>query len=236
MTGFELAFTSALIFGTIAAALCAIVLTLRSAARKLDDTGRQTARWAAAVVIGWAAFAISFGAVFGLDFWILPPMVAAPLILGGIFSFSARGRQLLGAIELHHLIAIQIYRIAGFIFLYLYFGPGVLTRGFALNAGTGDVLTGLLAAPVAWLAWKKARGHEIAVVAWCLFGIGDLINAGLSSRIYGPASLVDFPINTVPLFLGPPLGILLHIYALRILWLRRQPAPAAAREAIGPAR
>ena len=69
MTGFDLAFTSALIFGTIAAALCAIVLTLRSAARKLNDTGRQTARWAAAVVIGWAAFAISFGAVFGLDFW-----------------------------------------------------------------------------------------------------------------------------------------------------------------------
>jgi hypothetical protein len=223
MTGFDLAFTSAVIFGTIIAALWGLLLMLRSAAQKLDDTGRQTARWAAAALIGWAAFAISFGAVFGMNFWKLPPMVAAPLILGSIFSYSARGRQLLGAIDLHHIVAIQVYRIAGFIFLYLYFGPGILTRGFALNAGTGDVLTGLLAAPVAWLAWKKVRGYQFVVAAWCLFGIGDLINAGLSARLYGPASLVDFPINTVPLFLGPPLGILLHIYALRILWLKRQP-------------
>jgi hypothetical protein len=230
MTGFELAFTSAMIFGTIIAALWGLLLILRSAAHKLDDTGRQTARWAAAVLLGWAAIAIGFGAVFGMSFLSLPPMAAAPLILGSIFSFSARGRQLLGAIDLHHIIAIQIYRIAGVIFLYLYFGPGVLTRGFALNAGTGDVLTGLMAAPVAWLAWKKVRGYPVVVVAWCLFGIGDLINAGLSSRLYGPASLVDFPINTVPLFLGPPLGILLHIYALRILWLKRRAALVAAPE------
>jgi hypothetical protein len=218
MTGFDLGFTSVVIFGTIILALWAILLVLRRAARKLDDTGKQTARWAAGVLIGWAVFAVGFGAVLGMNFFKLPFMVAIPLILGSIFTYTARGKQLLGAIELHHIIAIQIYRIAGFIFLYLYYVPGVLTRGFALNAGTGDVVTGILAAPVAWLAWKRVRGYQYFVVAWCAFGIGDLINAGASARLYGPASLVDFPINTVPLFLGPPLGILLHIFVLRILW------------------
>lgn len=230
MTGFDTAFTSAVIFGTIVVTLWVLFLMLRGAAHKLDDRGKQTARWAAAALLGWAVFAIGFGAVFGLNFLKLPPMVAAPLILGLVFSFSSRGKQLLSAIELHHIIAIQIYRMAGFIFLYLYYVPGTLTRGFALNAGIGDVLTGLLALPVAWLAWKRVRGYQLAVVAWCLFGIGDLVNAGLSARLYGPASLGDFPVNTVPLFLGPPLGILLHLYALRILWLKHRTALGSPSE------
>jgi hypothetical protein len=232
MTSLQLAFTSIVIFGTIILTLCAIILALRSAAKRLDAPGRQTARRAEAVLIGWAVFAVGFGAVFGMNFNKLPPMVAAPLIVGTIFSYTARGKQLLSAVKLHHIIAIQVYRIAGFIFLYLYYEAGVLTRGFALHAGWGDVSTGVLALPVAWLTWKKVQGYQHVVVAWCILGIGDLINAGASARIYGPALLVDFPVNTIPLFLGPPLGILLHILALRILWLKhRAPLVSTAKHA-----
>jgi hypothetical protein len=219
MTSLQLAFSSIVIFGTIIMTLCAIILALRSAAIRLDEPGRQTARRAEAVLIGWAVFAVGFGAVFGMNFNKLPPMVAAPLIVGTIFSYTARGKQLLSAVKLHHIIAIQVYRIAGFIFLYLYYEAGVLTRGFALHAGWGDVLTGMLALPVAWLVWRKVQGYQYFVVAWCILGTGDLINAGASAR---PALLVDFPVNTIPLFLGPPLGILLHILALRILWLKHR--------------
>ncbi|MGL4488404.1 MAG: hypothetical protein ACRCU5_03045 [Rhizobiaceae bacterium] len=222
MTGFDLAFTTLIVFGTMIAAVGAVLWVLRRAKRELDDAGKQTARWASFVLVAWAAFAVGFGAIIGLSFGILPFMVAAPLILGTAFSFTVRGKQLLSKIELHHIIVIQTYRFAGFIFLYLYYVPGVLTRGFALNAGIGDMLTGILAAPVAWLVWKKVQGYQYYAVAWCALGIGDLILAGASARIYGPASLGDFPINTVPLFLGPPLGILLHIFVLRILWLKHR--------------
>jgi hypothetical protein len=222
MTGFVLTVTTTLVFGTIVLAILGILWTLREATRDLNPRGQQTARWAVRILIGWAVFAIGFAATVGLSFGILPLMVGVPLILGTIFSFTARGKELLSAVKLHHIIAIQIYRIAGFIFLYLYYETGLLTRGFALNAGWGDVLTGVLAAPVAWLVWKQVRGYQYYAIAWCILGIGDLINAGVSSRLYGPASLVDFPINTVPLFLGPPLGILLHIFALRIVWLQHR--------------
>ena len=221
MTGFDLAFTSIAVFGTVVAVLLAMIWILQKAAQKLDDDGKRTARLVSLTLVGWAAFSISYGALVGMSFLTLPILAGVPVLTGSLLSFTDRGKQLLSAIDLHHIVALQSYRLAGFIFLYLYYVPGILTRGFALNAGVGDMLTGILALPVAWLTWKKIRGYEYFVVAWCLFGSSDLINAGISSRLYGPASLVEFPINVVPLFLGPPLGILLHLCALRILWLNR---------------
>ena len=46
--------------------------------------------------------------------------------------------------------------------------------------------------------------------------------APTSAQLYGAERLVDFPINTVALFLGPPLGILLHIFVLRAWWLQKR--------------
>lgn len=229
MTGFDLAFTSIIVFGTTVGVLLGMIWILQKAAQKLDDDGKRTARFVSFILIGWAAFSISYGAFVGMTFLTLPFLAGVPILTGSLLSFTNRGKQLLSAIDLHHIIALQSYRIAGFIFLYLYYVPGTLTRGFALNAGIGDMLTGLLAVPVAWLVRKKIKGYEYFVVAWCLFGAGDLINAGISARLYGPAQLVDFPINAVPLYLGPPLGILLHICTLRILWLKsKQPLVLAS--------
>ena len=61
----------------------------------------------------------------------------------------------------------------------------------------------------------------IALILWSIFGIGDLIVAPASAFIYGGDGLENFPISIIPLFFGPPFGILIHIVTMRNFWLKR---------------
>ena len=54
-------------------------------------------------------------------------------------------------------------------------------------------------------------------VAWNLFGTLDLIVASATALYFEARVLSIYPLNLVPLFIGPPLGILTHIYSLRNL-------------------
>jgi len=145
-----------------------------------------------------------------------------PIIGGTILSFHPHIANLIKQIPTHWLIYLQTYRVAGGIFIFPHMTEGILTQGFAINAGIGDVLTGVLAIPVAWLVLKHGINHSKkyawAFYAWTALGILDLIVAFGSAAYFGFA--VDgvqplFPITTIPLFFGPPLGILLHIITVR---------------------
>ena len=107
----------------------------------------------------------------------------------------------------------------GAIFLLYYFQDGLLSRGSAFNAGFGDVLTRLLALPVAGAAKRRVRHHREFALAWNLFGILDLIVAPASAVYFGAKGQGAYPLLLIPLFLGPPLGTLLHICSLRNLAL-----------------
>ena len=54
-------------------------------------------------------------------------------------------------------------------------------------------------------------------VAWNLFGTLDLIVAPATALYFEARVLSIYPLNLVPLFLGPPIGILTHVYSLRNL-------------------
>ena len=56
---------------------------------------------------------------------------------------------------------------------------------------------------------------------WNYFGILDLVVATMTAVLSHSTNVGRFPIVIVPLFLGPPLGILTHIYSLRNLSLTR---------------
>ncbi len=73
----------------------------------------------------------------------LPLMIGAPLLL-----LSKRVGQLLDAMPTTWLVALQLYRVFGSQWL-AYWLRGLLPVLWALPAGTGDVLTGLFAVPVA---------------------------------------------------------------------------------------
>ena len=172
----------------------------------------------------WFAAALATSTAGLISFTLVLPFAFIPIVGGTLLSFTPQLRDLIREIPTRWLIALQLYRVAGGLFIFPYLIEGVLTRGFALNAGIGDIITGVFALPIAWLVFRNGKRSKWLFIAWSAFGILDLIVAPLSAAYFGFA--VDgvqpsFPITTIPLFFGPPFGILIHILTLRNFRLRQ---------------
>ena len=163
----------------------------------------------------------------------LPVVIGAPLLL-----LSKRVGQLLDAMPAPWLVALQLYRVFGSVFLAAALG-GALPGLFGFPAGIGDVLTGLFALPAASaVASGTAEGRNAAII-WNVFGLADLavaVTLGLITSP-GPLQLIVSNVPTIgagayPTVLTPafavPSSILLHALSLRQL-MRRSRAEAARR-------
>jgi hypothetical protein len=160
----------------------------------------------------------------------LPIAIFAPVIIGLIVLVRSKSiAAVLDAIPASWLIALQVYRIFGGIFLVNWV-QGTTAGAFAWPAGVGDMLTGIMALPVAYLVATGAEKARSAAMAWNVFGLldfavaitmGTLSNPG-PFQIFGldiPASLAGtYPIVLIPA-VAVPSSILLH--ALSIRQLRR---------------
>ena len=220
MTPADYIVVSLAVFGTGGIVLLLLSRLFRDSAKSQDPAEARSAKWVSIGVVAWALVAVSYALFVGLSFSKLAPMMAVPWLAGVWFMFSSTGSSLLRATPVHRLISLSFYRVVGIIFLYCYYVCGTLSRGFALNAGWGDVLTGVLAIPVAMMVKNGTRYSHLAFALWTLIGIGDLILAPASAAMYGAKQLTNFPINLIPLFLGPPFGILLHLITVRAYWLQ----------------
>jgi hypothetical protein len=160
----------------------------------------------------------------------LPIAILAPVIIGLFFVLRSKSiAAFLDATPAPWLIALQVYRIFGGIFLVNWM-HGTAAGIFAVPAGIGDVLTGIMALPVALLLASGSERGRSAAMAWNIFGLLDFAVAvtlgTLSSpgpfQIFGldiPASLAGtYPTVLIPAF-AVPSSILLH--ALSIRQLRR---------------
>jgi hypothetical protein len=160
-----------------------------------------------------------------------PPRIPLTLLLtlavGYLFLLSRTFRAIIAAIPQHWLIGIQTVRILGGVFLVRYF-EGQLPGVFAIPAGFGDVLTGVLAPLVAYWWFVGKPYARRAAIAWNLFGMADLINAvAIGALTGGGGGGIVFPLVLIPMY-GVPRAFLIHSYSL-IGLLRgtsRQPAPA----------
>jgi hypothetical protein len=156
---------------------------------------------------------------------ILPPVIGLTLLLR-----SDRIATALDAAPSAWLVGIQVYRVIGANFLALW-AYGAIPGVFALPAGIGDFLVGLLALPVAfYLASGAAHGRAIAV-AWNVLGVADLVNAVTLGVLSSPGPLhhlaLDHPnvlAATYPTVMTPafavPLSLILH--GLSLWQLRRR--------------
>ena len=148
-------------------------------------------------------------------------LIFLPICFGLLLTFINPIKLILTVIPIHWLIYLQVYRVAGFVFVYLYFTKNFLTKGFAFNAGFGDIITGLAAIFTGYLVQKKYFNFKLFAICWNIFVIVDLIVAPLSAAYFGAKGLNTFPLIVIPFLLGPPLGILLHICCLRSLYLQK---------------
>lgn len=145
-----------------------------------------------------------------------------PIVLGIASLFGSRTlRAINAATPSPWLIWPQVYRVAGGMFLYPFLYYGVLPGGFAWPAGLGDMLTGALAPLVGMMVARDAPHARAWATLWNVLGLVDLVVAPVSALQSGAAVALIYPLALVPLFIGPPLAVLLHVFSLRNLWVAR---------------
>ena len=162
---------------------------------------------------------------------LLPSAIFLPVIIGApLLLLSKRVGQLLDAMPTTWLVALQLYRVYGSVFLVAGL-RGVLPGVFALPAGIGDVLTSLFAVPAAIAAATGTAQGRRAAIIWNIFGLADFavaITLGLITSP-GPLQLIvpdvpsigagAYPDVLTPAFVVPG-SILLHALSLRQLMRR----------------
>ncbi|MBV8271476.1 MAG: hypothetical protein JO067_04320 [Cupriavidus sp.] len=172
--------------------------------------------------------------------------VVVPVVV--LSYWSMRGGALseaLNAVPLTVLIGVHAMRLLGMFFVLL-FWSGRLPAPFAPSAGWGDVLVGITALPVAYLAATGAPGWRPAALAWNVLGLADLVDA----IVLGVASSPGFPLGfgnegtgsnlmtTLPWILIPcfivPLLVHLHLLIFRRLWHRAPQASSRPGQAPAP--
>jgi len=222
--------TATLILGMILTAAAAW-LVFFSGARA---TGRKSTNAVAVlgvVLLAWLAAAL----LLGLHGFFEPsrrarfPHIAlgfTPILVGlAAYAGFKPLRDMVRAVRPHLVIAVQVYRILGFVFLVL-FAQGRLPGIFAIPAGVGDILIGVTAPLAALLVWKEHRWGKGLALVWNVAGIYDLVQAVALGFLTAPGryqllafNAPNFAIGAFPLVLVPafavPLSILLHIVSLR---------------------
>jgi hypothetical protein len=207
--------------------------------------GQCRTTWLAVMIPDTLWFAIIWSAatngafITGATFPLLPLAIFLPLVIGvPVLLWSRRAGQVLDAMPVSWLVALQVYRVFGGWFLAAWLrgaAPGMV----ALPAGTGDVLTGLLAVPAALaVATGTASGRRTAMI-WNIIGLTDFAVAITLGMLATPGRfqlivthLANFNAGAYPNVLTPafvvPASILLHALSLRQL-RRRDRAEAARR-------
>lgn len=232
-------------------AVLAGLLLARSRLESSDVAARRAIGLTGGVLAAWFATALLlaraglFQAV--VDGPLPPPIVYAinlPILIGIAWVLSSRafGRVLI-AVPQHWLIGVQVYRVLGVIFVVSH-AHGLLPGVFAIPAGYGDILVGLMAAIVAYLYAKKGLQARRTVVGWNVLGIADLLMAVtlgfLSSpgpfqtlSLEAPNEMIGaYPLVMIPIF-AVPLSIILHACSLTKLSRETRPRSGNVAAAAG---
>jgi hypothetical protein len=198
-----------------------------------DENRRRAFRSIAALLVGWylATLLLSWFEFYRGASARIPTIqygLLIPIIVGLVLAsrWKLLGR-VIEAVPQEWIVGVQFYRAMGLMFLVLYVA-GRLPGLFALPAGIGDVIVGVVA-PFVGLAYARNPGNASGLVrAWNVFGIADLVVAVGTGLLTSPSPLQifsfdapnelisAFPLVMVPVFLVP-LSILLHLASLKKL-------------------
>ena len=197
--------------------------------RALPDDKSRRWRWIIGSALVFAAWLIGVALLAAAGFFPpprIPVALATTLAVGYVVLLSPTFRAVVAGIPQHWLIGIQTFRILGGVFLIRYFN-GELPALFAIPAGVGDVLTGILAPLVAYWWFVGKPYARSAAIAWNVFGMADLINAVALGALTGGGGSIVFPIVLIPIY-AVPRALLVHSYSLIGLLRKtaRQPQPS----------
>jgi hypothetical protein len=229
------------------AAIALGLIWMGAARMQAPAQSRYTTAGALSVAfVGWLAVAQYLGsanAYFATTENSVPTVLLGlliPLITAGMALWlSGSIASLVSAIPLPWIVAAQVFRVGGGIFLVLW-ADGRLPWQFALPAGVGDVTTGCFAVVVAALLARRSTGARRAAYTWSLFGIADLVVALTMGAMTSPGRVhllaLEAPnllISSYPLVMVPtftvPLALMLHGL---VLWRLRRETASTGRLAV----
>ena len=150
---------------------------------------------------------------------LLPLFISIPVVTAALLAQTRAGKRFIDAVPQQGLIGIQIFRVVGGSFLFLWL-DGLMPGLFAIPVGVGDILVGISALLLAILI---ARGIYLprTIVGWNLFGLADHIMALVLGATTAPGPLqqfsleqsnvlvVSYPVGIIPTFIIP-LSFILH--------------------------
>ena len=171
----------------------------------------------------WAATSGVYRAEADQQNPLLGVAVLIPIVIG-VALFASHGyRWMVDAIPQYWFAGFHTLRIVfGFAFLAIYElgeAPGV----FALPAGYGDIISGVLGGIAAYLAFGRKRFAVGALVLWNVVGLIDFFSVLPLGQVFiNPSDrIVDFfPFYLIPGYVVP-MFFMLHVYSIRGLILRR---------------
>jgi hypothetical protein len=195
------------------------------------DVPRSTKLALAAVAGVWIGLSAAAGAAGMLTisrpFPVIGIFVATPLVAAAIATAWPAARTAMLSVPTPLLVGLNMGRVFAVLFLLLW-AQGRLAGPFPFFAAGGDIITGVLALPVLFLAKSAGTRHSSAIGSWNLFGIADLVLAiflGVTSAEGSPLQLFHaapgseamqhLPWSFVPTVLVP-LWMIMHA----IIWVK----------------
>jgi hypothetical protein len=186
-------------------------------------------------LIGWA-MVVSVASLTGFagNFKIFPlniaPLLFVPLISVIWFTFSNTLKELVKHIEPHQIIRLQVFRVFVELLLWALFIQNLLPIQMSFEGRNFDILAGLTAPVVAYLALTKKVSKGF-LIGWNLVSLGLLINIVTVAILSMPTPfqyftnepsniiVTAFPFIFLPTFLVP-LAYMLHFFSLRQLTMK----------------
>lgn len=162
--------------GTI---LTAIMVVSVNALISALAVGRSTKLVLATVVGLWIGLQVSLATagVYIRNAELIGLMIAAPLVVVAIAAAASQAlRSALLGLPQTLLIGLHSARVLGLFFILLAIA-GRLGGPFPQSAGWGDIVTGTVALPLAFLVARRPAPN--AVFWWNLFGAADLLAAAV---------------------------------------------------------
>ncbi len=213
------------------------VVTVLTAKYLLQQIVRRAApRMAqnASIAVGTLLVATALIAWSGwLKFGPMPPRLMILVFSVSAFTiwlscFTQFGEALAKVPPLHWLIGMQVFRVPVEIFLHWGWREGFVPKQMTWESCNWDILTGVTAIPVAWLAVRGTFGRG-GVLVWNALGLALLLNILTVAILSMPTPLRVFTNEPVNIFVtGPPyvwlpaflvqFALLGHLLVFRRLW------------------
>lgn len=190
------------------------------------------------ITIAWAMIQGLIGATgFYTNTEVMPPRIMflglfPALIMIVTCAFTAKGRQWLDQMNLQRLTYFHSIRFAVEVVLALLVMHQVISKYMSVEGTNFDVLSGLSAPLVAWIAFRAGKVNRALLLGWNIIACLLLLNVVITAVFAFPTpfqqlafdqpnlAILHFPFNLLPTVVVP-LVFLAHLAAFRQLLNQR---------------